>query len=189
MKEYPGSEGEILLNQRRRLLIVMAALVFLFGVSIYLLDRNPASVYFIPAFLSPHTGQTHLFGALGYQLPTFIHVYVFILITALVTRQSVYSFAIITLSWLLIDSALELAQHADVSPLLLSYIPAWVQGIPVLENIPAYFRSGTFDVLDIYSIISGALAAFISLLISKSWGVKSCYIKTELSEKSFAQPH
>jgi len=42
--------------------------------------------------------------------------------------------------------------------------PGWFSNIPFIENVPAYFLQGTFDVLDLVSIAVGAVAAYLTLV-------------------------
>jgi hypothetical protein len=99
-------------------------------------------------------------------LPTFVHVYAFILLTAiLVTPARAYVIPICLL-WFMIESLFELAQINVIAQWIVKYIPTWFNRIPFLENTSDYFLAGTFDILDIFSIAAGTLAAYLTIVIS-----------------------
>ena len=146
---------------------VVAALVALsLGVAVYLFDRLPDDVYLMAPWMELGEQAHPVFGTAGNYLPTFSHVYVFILLTAALAASSLRSAVIICVAWLVIDIAFELAQLPVVAQALTEFIPGWFSGIPVLENVSNYFLSGTFDVLDIVSIAAGALTAYLTIFFS-----------------------
>lgn len=135
------------------------------GSLVYLLDRSPGNVYFLP--LAWGSGYGSWFGALSGVLPAFLHVYAFILLTAAVVsaRARVLS---ICLFWLGIDTLFELGQHATLAPALAAALPARFEQIPMLERSVGYFLHGTFDPWDLTAILVGTLAAYCTLtLISR----------------------
>lgn len=144
--------------------IVIALFVLSIGVLVYLLDRQPGSVYFIPEWFSLTGNPGSIFGYIGNHLPTFIHVYVFILLTVSTTAVSVSHACIL---WFVIDSLLEIAQLTTVANWIAENIPAWFAGIPFFENTASYFKNGTFDVLDIVSIVLGTVAAYLTFQFTR----------------------
>ena len=143
------------------------ALIALFiGVGVYLLDRQPESAYFMAHWMILGDSAQPFFGDLGNHLPTFVHVYAFILLTAVVVAPS-RAFAIaICIFWLVIDSVFELAQIRFIAQGVANLAPEWFRAIPFLENTSDYFLAGTFDVLDLYSIAAGSVAAYMTIIIS-----------------------
>jgi hypothetical protein len=89
-------------------------------------------------------------------------VFSFILLTAGMLSCGKMGFRVICLSWLLIDSAFELGQKYLKQPI--KNLPDWFDGIPLLEAIKSYFIHGTFDIIDLLSIVLGAVAAYIVLI-------------------------
>lgn len=148
--------------KRQVQLFIIAASVFCFGVSIYVLDRQAEYTYLIPKWLSLYDQSNNLFGTMGNHLPTFIHVYVFILLTAIATAPSTTKNFIICLTWFLIDSLFEFAQITLIAQWIEKIIPDWLIDIPLLGNTTSYFVNGTFDVLDLLSILIGAIVAYIT---------------------------
>ena len=138
------------------------------GVLVYLLDRQPMSVYFIPDWISLVNNLNPIFGEIGNYLPTFIHVYVFILLTAIIVAPSPAWIIPICAAWFAIDSLFELAQITPIDQWIAGNVPDWFIGIPFLENTSAYFIAGTFDVLDLLSIAAGTIAAYLTIRISKN---------------------
>lgn len=150
------------------------------GMLVYLLDRQPDSVYFLTDGLSLKEGLLPVFGSIGYHLPTFIHVYVFILLTVVVTSQGIREVIPICLAWLTVDSVFEVAQAVPFAQWLAVHMPAEFSGIPFLENTANYFLTGTFDVLDLVSIVMGAVAAYLTVM--------ACVSRTTYHHKVNRQP-
>jgi hypothetical protein len=149
----------------RQILIGIAVLFF--GTLVYLTDRPPDQTYFvysIPFNISLHNTTLNLFGSIGNSLPTFIHVFSFILITAGFIACNKRGYFIICLNWALVDCAFELGQK--FKSLSLKIIPNWFAGIPFLENSEKYFVHGTFDFKDLAAIAIGSIIAYFILLIT-----------------------
>jgi len=136
------------------------------GAAVYLFDRQAEHVYLMAPWMALGDHSRSIFGVLGNYLPTFTHVYVFILLTAALVASSLRSALIICLFWLVIDVAFELGQLTAVARQIAALIPAWFGAVPVLDNTARYFLSGTFDVLDLISIAAGALAAYLTIVLS-----------------------
>ena len=122
----------------RQIMIGLAVLSL--GTLIYLVDRPPDHTYFVcKSFvnISLHNTLPNLFGLIGNSLPSFIHVFSFILITAGFISYRKKSCLIICLAWFLIDCAFEFGQKFN--SLLAKIIPDWFIGIPFLENTENYF--------------------------------------------------
>ncbi len=135
------------------------------GLLVYVLDRVPESVYFLPTGWSLAEGGEGWFGSLGGQLPEFVHVYAFGLLTAAVLASSRRLVLLSCAAWWALDSLAELGQHATISPHIAAAVPAWFAGIPFLENTGPYFTHGTFDPLDFIAIAAGAVAAYFTIVI------------------------
>lgn len=135
------------------------------GTLVYLVDRPADYTYFVysgPTSISLYKILPNLFGLIGNNVPTFVHVFSFILITAGVLSCQKRGCFIICLSWLLLDCAFELGQKFKTVPSQI--IPGWFSGIPFLENTQIYFLRGTFDVLDLVAVALGTVAAYFFLL-------------------------
>ena len=141
-------------------LAVLAALALSLGTLVYVLDRPPSSVYFLPRAWSGYTGVHH-FGSLGGQLPDFAHTFAFSLLTAAVlgARERL---AAICIFWAVLDSLFKLAEHPGISPHVVNAVPRWFEHVPVLENTRSYFLHGTFDPLDLIAIALGSALAFLT---------------------------
>ncbi len=135
------------------------------GILVYVLDRSPESVYFLPASWPLGGDGDPWFGSLGGQLPEFVHVYAFGLLTAAVLASSRRLVLLSCAAWWALDSLAELGQHATISPHIAAAVPAWFAGIPFLENTGPYFTHGTFDPLDFIAIAVGAVAAYFTIVI------------------------
>jgi hypothetical protein len=147
----------------QQILIGLAAL--LVGSLVYLVDRPPDQTYFVynsSIDISLYNTLPNLFGIIGNSLPTFIHVFSLILITAGLISFQKKGYRIICLSWFLVDCAFELGQKYKSLPLKI--IPDWFEGILFLENTRNYFIRGTFDPIDLAVIAFGTVIAYLVLL-------------------------
>jgi hypothetical protein len=145
--------------------ILIGLTVLFLGTLVYLIDRSPDQTYFVhKSFvnISLHNTLPNLFGFIGNNLPSLIHVFSFILITAGLISYRKKSYLIICLAWFLIDCAFEFGQKFN--SLVPKIIPDWLIGIPFLENTENYFVHGTFDYFDLLAIIIGSLIAYFVLL-------------------------
>ena len=148
--------------------ILIGVVGLLIGTLVYLVDRPPDQTYFVyntPFNISLFKALPNLFGHIGNSLPSFIHVFSFILLTAGIISCRKKGFLIICLGWFLVDCAFELGQK--FISLFLKIIPSWFAGIPFLENTKNYFLYGTFDYIDLAAIIIGTLMAYFVLISTK----------------------
>ena len=153
--------------RRSRADLLFAAIAALsLGLCIYLIDRQPETAYLISNGLFLNDNVRPVFGVMGNYLPTFLHVYAFILLSAAVFAQSHRQVLIICLSWLIIEIIFELAQINIIAQSVAIHIPDWFSVIPVVNNTANYFLMGTFDILDIISIIAGTLIAYMTISLS-----------------------
>lgn len=150
---------------------VAALMVLAVGMAVYLLDRQPDDVYLMASWMASNERSGLSFGALGSFLPTFTHVYCFILLTAACVAPPRVQAFWIAFFWFVFDSILELAQMDAIASAIANHLPAWFEAVPLLNNTSAYFLAGTFDVIDIASIAVGAVAAYLTILITqkKTW--------------------
>ena len=147
--------------------ILIGLTVLLLGILIYLIDRSPDQTYFVhKSFvnISLHSTLPNLFGFIGYSLPSFIHAFSFILITAGLLHCQKRGCLIICAFWFLTDVIFELGQKFKASSSIM--IPDWFSGILFLENSKNYFLSGTFDINDLTAIVFGTVLAYFALSIT-----------------------
>jgi len=145
---------------------IVALVALLLGIVVYLLDRQAESVYFMSDWMALGDDQSSVFGLLGQHIPTFVHVYTFILLTmALVVPADRYrQFLLpVCLGWFVVDSLFEIAQIDFIAQRIAGWLPDWFANVPFLENTASYFIVGTFDVLDLLSIGLGTLAAYVTI--------------------------
>jgi hypothetical protein len=147
--------------------VLIGLTVLLLGTLVYLIDRSPDQTYFVhKSFvnISLHSTLPNLFGFIGYSLPSFIHAFSFILITAGLLHCQKRGCLIICACWFLTDVIFELGQKFKL--LFSTMVPDWFSGILFLENIKNYFFSGTFDLYDLTAITFGAISAYLVLSIT-----------------------
>jgi hypothetical protein len=145
--------------------IAIGVLALGVGVALYVLDRPPSQIYFVPKAWSLFKGTPSTFGAIGYHLPTFLHVFAFCLITSGVLACGRQGAAVICVLWMLVDMLFEIGQQQDIASEIVAYIPDWFKGVPFLENTADYFVQGRFDPADLLAILFGAIAAYLLMLV------------------------
>jgi hypothetical protein len=141
--------------------ILIGLSVLLIGTLVYVVDRPPSQIYFLyksSVNISLHNILPNLFGCIGNSLPSFIHVFSFILITAGLLLCQKRGHIIICSFWFLTDFIFELGQKFKL--LSSTIVPDWFSGIPFLENSKNYFFSGTFDFNDLSAIAFGTISAY-----------------------------
>lgn len=140
------------------MVVGFAALVL--GALVYITDRAPGSVYFIPDglehFFMPFT-NLFLFGPLADHLPSFTHTSAFSLMTLGIMSPGHGKAGLICLCWFVTDTLFEIGQAFPETAA--AGCPSWFRGVPFLENTGSFFKNGTFDPWDIVSFSAGALAA------------------------------
>ena len=150
-------------------LLAIAVGALCVGVLVYVFDRQPEFTYFLPGWLSLHDTTGSIFGSIGGYLPTFIHVYVFILLTVVVALPSITKLIPVCLAWLTLDSLFEIAQLNPIAQWIGAHTPEWFNGIPFLENTANYFLMGSFHPFDLLSIAIGTFAAYMTVsLVTRS---------------------
>ena len=167
MQQLSHQTDLIYLRRSRSYLIFAAISALTLGLCIYLIDRRPETAYLVSSGLPLYEIENQIFGIMGLYLPSFLHVYAFILLSVAVFAQSHRQVLIICFSWLIIDIIFEFAQISMIAQSVAVHTPGWFSGIPVLENTADYFLMGTFDTLDLFSIIAGTLSAYMTIFLSK----------------------
>lgn len=147
--------------------LFLTAVLLAFGLSVYLFDRPADRIYFVPDGWQLSAGNDLLFGFIGAHLPSFVHVAVFILVTAIILAPWRFRIASICLLWFVIDSLFEIAQHELIAARIAAIVPNWFEDKFFLENTAAHFLNGTFDLLDIVSIALGSVVAYLVLQTSR----------------------
>jgi len=161
-RPQPEVASSIIINKKP---FAVGSVTLLLGALFYILARPPEQTYFLSKIgladnLSNFWGNNFI--PLGHNLPSFIHVFSFILLTAGFIHYSKKRYLLICLFWLLIDIVFELGQKFN--PSYLKVIPNCLFKLPILENTYTFFCNGTFDSLDLLAVIFGALAACLFLL-------------------------
>lgn len=150
------------MTNTRQILIGLS--VLLFGTLIYLTDRPPDHIYFVYknfGNISLYNVLPSLLGYIGHSLPSFIHVFSFILITAGLLQCQKRGCILICAFWFFTDVLFELGQKFKTSSSAM--VPDWFSGILFLENSKNYFLSGTFDFNDLTAIVFGTITAYFVL--------------------------
>ena len=148
--------------------VLIAIIALAIGLLVYLLDRQPDRVYILSHGPSLVHGRHPLFGVMGGYLPTFVHVYAFILLTVAIAGSSNTRLLRICTLWFVIAALFECGQHPLLAPRIAAALPAWFARVPVLDNTAAYFLKGTFDLLDLLSIALGTVAGYLTAVLIRN---------------------
>lgn len=149
------------------ILLVAAGAALLMGLTIYLLDRAPAHVYFLSKMHWPLITASGP-GRLAGSLPSLLHVYAFILLSVAVSPWPRRVVPICGFWWL-VDTLFEVGQHPALAPHIVAALPAWFQHVPVLDNTGAYFLRGHFDPWDLAAVTAGTLAAYLTIYLTRRY--------------------
>lgn len=139
-------------------------LLLALGAVFYLVTRPADSVYFIPDNFSGFQLLSDELAGFANSLPSFLHVTAFCMLTAGVLQTTREQLWRVCVSWTFIDVLFEIAQHTDVSTILIGNLPVWFSRVPVLENTAGYLFYGIFDWFDCIAIFAGAVFAYLVLL-------------------------
>lgn len=147
--------------------ILIGVIALFVGSLVYLVDRAPDSTYFVYSIsnrISLHNILPSLFGPIGQNLPSFIHVLSFSMITAGLLSCKKRGCLIVCVAWLLTDCVFELGQKFN--GWFSKIIPDFSSGIPILENVRSFFFLGAFDAYDLVAMLIGATTAYAALLVT-----------------------
>lgn len=147
----------------RILLALLAISALVLGVLVYRYDRSLQLISFLTDDLSQTTDSIPRFGWLAEHLPSFLHVYAFIILTALVAVPSLTRLIPVCVAWAALEGLFEIAQIKVIGLWLAAHTPQQLLHIPLLSNTAAYFRSGTFDPVDLLFILIGTFAAYYTV--------------------------
>ncbi len=161
-------------------LLGRALLALLAGLLLYLLTREPATVTLFRLIPLPTWPGEHPYCWLCGVMPSLLHVYAFILLSALVLQpQSRKQVIALCLFWGGIESLFELGQLDAVAVLLQHTLPSDIESNALLSVTQDYFLSGTFDPLDLVFVGLGTLAAYRSLTRTAAPEVKHEHTKDD----------
>ena len=140
-----------------RQLVALGALALVFGLVVYLFDREPARSSLIPAAAA--MADTPLFGAAASWLPSLLHPFAFSLFTAAACaphgRPRYEACAV----WWSVNIVFEIAQAPSISRAFAEGTDQFFGPMWVTRPLSNYLLMGTFDLADVLAATAGALAA------------------------------
>ncbi len=136
--------------------LIMGIGTLVLGLTIYIIDRNPDSVYFISTLNIPslyYSNIVPVFGKVGLWIPSFLHVTSFsLMISSLLAHPSKKDYILVIGLVVLVNIIFELGQISSDATIVDHY----------LLN---YFLNGTFDQLDIvFILLGGGFSYFYSVI-------------------------
>ena len=138
----------------------IAIAVLVVGICVYAFAR-PAATSPLSAWLSIPLGLPTTITVITNSLPTFSHVFAFALLTSAWLGGTLRAGAWGCLTWLLVDSLFEFGQHDLISGIVVRLSGNGSGNNALVNHASAYLASGTFDALDLMSIVLGTAAAFL----------------------------
>lgn len=150
---------DLQLRQSQRILLILGVAALLLGTLVYLTDRPPGQVYFVPDSFALAELTPMLFGNLGRHLPAFLHVLAFAIFSIVLAGRR--HLLLICVGWFLIELMLELGQIESIALMIAGILPAQFENIIVLENVSSHFITGRFDMLDALFLLLGCGTAFM----------------------------
>ena len=145
--------------------------LLLMGGIVYLVSRSGSTVYFLAGIFPEAVNYSISTGTIFNSIPSFFHIYAFILLTAVVLNPSRTGLVFICLGWMGIELFFEIGQHLFLAPYLTGWVPGWFADFPYLEVANTYFITGTFDPMDVLFILFGTAAAVLTLHKVQRWEV------------------
>lgn len=146
--------------------ILTGLLALCIGSLVYIVDRPPEHTFLIAGCMpgiTLHHSLPNLFGPLGNSLADFAHVFAFIMITAGILSCTGKGAILVSAFWFCVDSLFEIGQK--FSRVATDFLPSWFDAVPILDRASCFFRTGTFDWLDLAAIFMGAVSACLTLRI------------------------
>ena len=138
-----------------------ALLALLIGTSVYLVDRDWATVQFLASFAALRGEQANFFGALGQVLPAVCHAYAFTLFLILALGQTRCARFLGASGWFLLAAGLEVLQAEWVSAALSGLAALLPESQGLSSSIINYAVNGRFDPGDVLAAALGCAAAFL----------------------------
>lgn len=133
------------------------------GVLVCLVYPSGSTVYFLAGIVPETVNYSISTGYILNSIPSFFHIYAFILLTAIVLNPSRTGLVCLCPGWMGVELFFEIGQHPFFANHLAEAVPAWFIGFPFLEVVNSYFLNGTFDPVDVLFILFGTAAAFLTL--------------------------
>ncbi len=135
----------------------LAWIALMLGILIYLTDRAGTPAYFVQPWMTELTDIRQFAGILQGQLPDFLHVFAFILVSAAIARPTRDSLLGICVAWLTLECLLEFGQHPAFSQSLVNWLTLHLPQATKFGVVQDFFLHGTFDWLDLASFLLGGI--------------------------------
>jgi hypothetical protein len=137
-----------------------ALLALLVGTSVYLVDRDWATVQFLAPFATLQGEQANLFGVLGQFLPAACHAYALTLFLILVLGRTGRARFLGAFAWFVLATGLEVLQ-AEWMATPLHGLAALLPESQGFSSIINYAVNGRFDPVDVLAAALGCAAAVL----------------------------
>lgn len=150
--------------------VLLGFIAIILGILIYIAFRPSWQTVWITEIISLDWRKFQLFTELGNNLPSFLHVFGFSLMTAGIIVQKKWTYMIICGSWLFLNLLFEFLQ-TDAVYTWLNYMSINHDKLnPILHWFKNYSLHAVFDPKDIFALISGAILAYIILIKTSKGG-------------------
>jgi|GEM_PF-3603338 len=145
--------------------IALGSLALILGALVYILIRPSSNIYFITALnLNEFNLNLSYVPAWLYSVSTGLHTFSMVLFSSIFVNATRFNDLLLVLSWILINVFFEAIQHPDIKDLLYYELIHTDSLGYFIDNL----SKGTYDSLDILSIIiSGIISYFVLLILRK----------------------
>jgi hypothetical protein len=114
----------------------------------------------VPLFLTG-IAESPTIRELTYQVPTLVHTFAFCVLLAAIWASAKQVAVNVCVALIAFELLLELGQHDLFTRSIETILPVDSIDSQVLALVPRYFTNGTFDPLDVLSILVGGLLAIV----------------------------
>jgi hypothetical protein len=150
--------------------VLLGFIAISLGMFIYIAFRPSWQTVWIPEVISLDLKKFWLCTKLGNNLPSFLHVFGFSLLTAGIIVRKKWTYMIICGSWLFLNLLFEFLQ-TDAAHTRLRYMSSNHDSLnPVLHWLKNYLLHGVFDPKDIFALMIGAILAYVVLMKTNKGG-------------------
>lgn len=152
---------KVIQNSRQ---VLLGFISIMLGIFVYIAFRPSWQTAWIPEIAYLNWSKFQFLTERMYNLPSFLHVFGFSLLTAGVLGQKKWIFLIICVSWLYLNLIFEFFQKNTTYNWLRDISINHENLNPILHWFQRYSFHGIFDPKDILALISGAMLAYIFMV-------------------------
>lgn len=145
--------------------------ILILGLCIYIFGRNFIPVIAVPADIYIYN-QFDVPGNFFGFLPSFVHPIAFCLLCAAFFKSNKLTYVTICLAWGGVHILFETVQSEMVYSWMLPIFDIFGRDNILIRYVEHYSRTGTFDIMDLLSVVVGCVVAFYLLRLTQHASIK-----------------